>query len=105
MNEEVFAPLGMTHSFVQNTKRSDVRIAKKYDPDLRVLPDMLNNTYGAGNVYSSIHDLMLFGMFHLKNNLQYQRQILSPQEIDLMQSYREPNALYPYCDSAVYGLG
>jgi hypothetical protein len=105
MDEEVFKPLGMTHSFVQNTKRRDISMAKKYDADLKVLPEVFNNTYSAGNVYSSARDLALFGMFHLKNNLKNQQQILSAEEIDLMQSDRDPNALYPYYDSAFYGLG
>jgi CubicO group peptidase (beta-lactamase class C family) len=105
MQEEVFEPLGMADSFVQHTNRSDITIAKKYDSALRVLPDILNNTYGAGNLFSSIHDLILFGMFHLKNNLKNQKQILSREEIDLMHYYRDTNTLYPYYDSAVYGLG
>jgi CubicO group peptidase (beta-lactamase class C family) len=105
MQEEIFSPLGMTHSFVQTTKRKDVSIAKKYDADLKPLPDVLNNTYGAGNIYSSVRDLALFGMFHLKSNLKNQKQILSAEEIDLMHYYKDPNALYPYYDSAVYGLG
>jgi CubicO group peptidase (beta-lactamase class C family) len=105
MNEEVFAPLGMTNSFVQKTKRKNILIAKKYDSDLRVLPDVTNNTDGAGNIYSSVRDLARFGIFHLKNNLKNQKQILSQAEIDLMQSHKEPNALYPYYDSAAYGLG
>jgi CubicO group peptidase (beta-lactamase class C family) len=105
MDEEVFAPLGMTDSFVQKTKRKNVLIAKKYDSDLKVLPDVINNTDGAGNIYSSVRDLALFGMFHLKNNLKDKKQILSAEEIELMQFYRDPNALYPYYDSAFYGLG
>jgi CubicO group peptidase (beta-lactamase class C family) len=105
MDEEVFAPLGMTDSFVRKTKRKNVSIAKKYDSDLRVLPDVINNTDGAGNIYSSVRDLARFGMFHLKSNLKNQKQILSAAEIDLMQSHKEPNALYPYYDSAAYGLG
>ena len=43
-------------------------------------------------------------MFHLKNNLKNQKQILSAEEIDSMHYYRDPNALYPCYDSAVYGL-
>lgn len=105
MEQEVFDPLKMRHSFVQGTKRSDVMIAKKYDSALRVLPEITNNTYGAGNIYSSIHDLILFGMFHLKNDLKNQKRILSEEEIDSMHYYQDPDTLYPYYDSAVYALG
>jgi len=105
MEQEVFNPLGMKNSFVQNTKRSDIQIAKKYDSDLKVLPDVLNNTYGAGNIYSSIHDLILFGMFHLKNDVKNQKQILNNAEIDLMHYYKDKNTLYHYYDSTIYGLG
>lgn len=105
MEQEVFIPLGMTNSFVQNTKRTDIQIAKKYDADLKVLPDVLNNTYGAGNIYSSIHDLILFGMFHLKNDVKNQKKILNNDEIDLMHYYKNNNTLYHYYDSTIYSLG
>jgi CubicO group peptidase (beta-lactamase class C family) len=105
MEQEVFKPLGMTNSFVQNTKRTDIQIAKKYDADLKVLPNVQNNTYGAGNIYSSIHDLILFSMFHLKDDLPNQKQILNRDEIDSMHFYKNNNTLYHYYDSTIYGLG
>lgn len=102
MEQNVFIPLGMKNSFVDNTNRSDISIAKKYDSNLKPLPIIVNNTVGAGNIYSSIHDLILFGLFHLNNGKQ---TILSKKEIDLMQNYVNKNTLYHYYDSTFYGLG
>ncbi|MEO9070111.1 MAG: serine hydrolase domain-containing protein [Ginsengibacter sp.] len=105
MQDEVFNPLGMTNSFVQNANRKGIQIAKKYDAGLKVLPDILNNTSGAGNIYSSLHDMALFAMFHLKDSVKNQLQILPKGEIDLMHYYVDKNALYQYYDSTTYGLG
>lgn len=102
MESELFKPLGMNHSFVDSSSNSNLIIAKKYDSDLNLLPMVNNNTAGAGNVYASIHDLALFGMFHLGN---YGTEILDKAELDLMHNYINPNTLYPSYDSAFYGLG
>jgi CubicO group peptidase (beta-lactamase class C family) len=104
MEREVFTPLGMTHSFVDSTSQTSITIAKKYDSQLREIPQLHNDTPGAGNVYSSIHDLILFGMFHLKDKVPGQKKILDDEIIDLMQSYRDKKALYHYYGS-FYGLG
>ena len=40
---------------------------------------------GGSAVYASAHDLVRFGMFHLKNRLPDQRRILADSSIDLMQ--------------------
>ena len=99
MEQEVFKPLGMKNSFVDKTNNSDILIAKKYDSNLKQYPEMLNNTTGAGNIYSSIHDLILFGMFNLNNG---KKNILSKEEIDLMHNYVNENTYYPLGN---YGLG
>jgi CubicO group peptidase (beta-lactamase class C family) len=105
MENEVFTPLGMRNSFVGKTNRSDMQIAKKYGPGLKALPEIYNNTPGAGSIYSSIHDLILFGMFHLKNNVRDQKKILDNKDIDLMRDFKDENVLYHHYDSAYYGLG
>ena len=66
---------------------------------------MHNDTPGAGNIYASIHDLILFGMFNLKNNVPGQIKVLKDKTIDLMHSYKNRNTFYPYYDSAYYGYG
>jgi hypothetical protein len=51
---------------------------------------------GASAVYSSAHDLVRFGMFHLKNRLSEQGAILKDATLDLMHVAIPP---------AAYGLG
>ena len=102
MENQLFIPLAMKNTFVDSLKREGISIAKKYGSDLSLLPDVLNNTKGAGNIYSSVHDLILFGKFHLKSG---NKKLLDSKTIDLMQSYVNKNALYHYYDSVFYGLG
>ncbi|MHB1329466.1 MAG: serine hydrolase domain-containing protein, partial [Gemmatimonadales bacterium] len=45
---------------------------------------------GGSAVYSSAHDLVRFGMFHLKNKLPEQRPILSAARLDEMQRPEAP---------------
>jgi CubicO group peptidase (beta-lactamase class C family) len=105
MEEAVFAPLGMKHSFVQGSERKGYQIAKKYDSEGKVLPPIANNTPGAGNIFASVNDLIRFGMFHLGTGLPEQRRILSEKELELMHYFVDSNALYHYYDSAYYTLG
>ena len=105
MEDEVFKPLGMVNTFVEHTNRTDIRIAKKYDSKLQELPEIRLDTRGAGNVHSSVHDLILFGMFHLKNTVDGQKKILDYDEIDQMQEFKDEDVLYHYYNSAYYGLG
>ena len=102
MNDELFKPLGMNSTFIDKPDNPQFAIAKKYDSQLNRLPDVSNNTKGAGNVYSSIHDLALFGMFHLKNG---PKDLLDWEEIDLTHNYMNSKTLYHYYDSTFYGLG
>ncbi|MTI32143.1 serine hydrolase domain-containing protein [Xanthovirga aplysinae] len=102
MDDELFSPLGMKNSFVGYPNKKGLTVAKKYGLNQTVLPKVRNNTRGAGNIYSSVHDLILFGMFHLKNG---NSTVLNDKSIDLMHSYKNKNALYHYYDATYYGLG
>lgn len=102
MEDEVFSPLQMNNSFVDNPKKEGISVAKKYGANLTLLPEVNNNTKGAGNIYSSIHDLILFGMFNLKKE---NEKILDSKSLDLMHSFVNEEALYHYYDSTYYGLG
>ena len=100
---ELFEPLQMNDSWVIEMEDAPSRrIAKKYDVNLAPLPVVKNNTLGAGNVVSSIHDVLRFGAFHLK---ELEVNVLSETQINQMQSYKEPNALFHYYQNTYYGLG
>lgn len=49
---------------------------------MSALPAISIDTLGAGGIYSSVHDLILFGMFHLKNEMKYQEKVI-PDEMNL----------------------
>jgi CubicO group peptidase (beta-lactamase class C family) len=102
MEDELFKPLKMVNTFIDSPKKEGISIAKKYGSNLSPLPEMINNTKGAGNAYASVHDLILFGMFNLKNN---NEKLLDAKTIDLMHSYINKYSMYHYYDSTYYGLG
>ncbi len=102
MKNEIFNPLGLENTFINKEGIQNCSIAQKYDENLKLLPEIKNNTKGAGNVYSSIHDLISFGMFHLNKN---NKSMLGDINLDLMQSYINKNTFYHYYDSTYYGLG
>jgi CubicO group peptidase (beta-lactamase class C family) len=87
MRQEVFLKLGMTRSAVG--RDSDLRAfeATRYDGE-DVIPIAYYDTDhpGASEIYSSVHDLALFGMFSLKAHLQGQAAILPDEVIDAMQA-------------------
>jgi hypothetical protein len=68
------------------------------------LPELSNNTPGAGNAYSTAHDLALFAMFYLRPR-SARHPILTDDNVALMTSYVNPDAFYPFYDRAHYGLG
>ncbi len=96
MRSEVFLPLGLTHTTIDIGPGLEEYAAERYDNRGRPIPFYAFDHAGASAVYSSAHDLVRFGMFHMKNKLPGQRQILKPATIDLMQQPIAP---------ANYGLG
>jgi CubicO group peptidase (beta-lactamase class C family) len=101
MQSEVFTPLGMTHTSMGITRRLEGYAATRYDGDRHPIPYYYTDHQGASGVYSSAHDLVRFGMFHLKDHLTDQKQILSDASIGEMQKIvptRLPN-------DEPYGLG
>lgn len=104
LNKELFTPLKMNNSFVNKNSSNTNIPAKKYTRDLLELPEVVNNTLGAGNIYSSVLDLVRFGMFHVINEKSY-NQILNIEARKLMQSTKHKDALYHLYEDSYYGLG
>ncbi|HTF68982.1 MAG TPA: serine hydrolase domain-containing protein [Edaphobacter sp.] len=86
MRQEVFLKLGMTRSAVGNETSLVDFEATRYDGE-DLTPIVYYNTDhpGASEIYSSAHDLALFGMFSLKAHLSNQSAILPDALIDSMQ--------------------
>jgi CubicO group peptidase (beta-lactamase class C family) len=86
MRQEVFLKLGMTRSAVGRDPALREFEAIRYDGE-DVTPIVYYDTDhpGASEIFSSAHDLALFGMFSLKAHLQEQAAILPDEAIDAMQ--------------------
>jgi len=100
MRREVFLPLGLTHTAVGPPPELQGITAALYEDDRR-LPNLDLDQRGAGYIYSSAHDLVRFGMFHLKEHRNDQRQILKASTIETMVNDASPTGT----DTWAYGLG
>jgi CubicO group peptidase (beta-lactamase class C family) len=85
MRSEVFLPLGLTHTSVDIGGGLEQFVAQRYDSKQRPIPFYTFDHPGGSAIYSSAHDLVRFGMFHLKNRLPDQRRILADSTVDAMQ--------------------
>ena len=84
MREEVFLPLGMTHTAIGARPGMDSIRAVRYVRG-GPWPDYETDTPGATDGYSSAHDLLSFVLYHMKRPGANQSAILSDEAIDLMQ--------------------
>ncbi|MBW3600448.1 MAG: beta-lactamase family protein, partial [Planctomycetes bacterium] len=84
LREEVFLPLGMTRTAVGIPPELEEFAAARYTPDQSRLPFYDFDHRGASAVFSSAHDLVRFGMFHVKQPLPEQKKILSDESLDEM---------------------
>ena len=97
MRQEVFIPLNMLHSSVDPVPGLAQYQTMRYSPSGRLLPIYPVDHPGASAVLCSAHDLVRFGMFHLKNRLPDQKAIIPDEYIDEMQvpaSEINPGFLY-----------
>jgi CubicO group peptidase (beta-lactamase class C family) len=100
MREEVFLPLGLTRTSVHIGRGHERHHAIRYGNDGLPIPFYDFNHRGASAVYSSAHDLVRFGMFHLKAHLKDQKAILTDDAIEKMQ---RPTVTVE--NDAGYGIG
>ncbi|UCF04128.1 MAG: beta-lactamase family protein [bacterium] len=103
LKTEVFEPLGMKCTWVGSHLDGPSPVTSKYDSDLGNIPHALPYAVAAGAAFSSAYDLVKFGMFHLKDHLDDQQQILSDTTIESMQRARDVTAKYVSED--YYGFG
>lgn len=101
MRTRVFLPLGLTRTSVNLPPELRPHAAIRYaSATKRPISDYDFDHRGASAVYSSAHDLLRFGMFHLGDDLSDQVQILSDQVRESMWEIHTP----PQADGG-YGLG
>jgi len=100
MRQAVFLKLGMTHTSVGIGPGLEKFQAIRYDSKGAPIPFYNFDHPAASAVYSSAHDLVRFGMFHLKDHLPDQAQILTDTSIDAMH---QPTM--KISDNTGYGIG
>lgn len=100
MRTRVFAPLGLTRISVHIGPGLEPYVAQRYDSQLRPIPFYDFDHDGGSAVWASAHDLVRFGMFHLKEHLPDQQRILADSTIDLMHRSATPPSGF-----GGYGLG
>lgn len=98
MRAEVFLPLGMLHASVDIAAGLEAYQALRYGEDGVAYPFYDFDHPGGSAIFCSAHDLLRFGMFHLKEQLADQQPILSDAAIDQMQHPATP-------DHKGYGIG
>ena len=92
MQSEVLGPLGLTHTAILTSPYPDEGISQLYSHGRRV-PLYGMGFPSAGSVWASAHDLVSFGMFHLRDHLPHQEPVLSDKTIDL--TYRSVDSRLP----------
>jgi CubicO group peptidase (beta-lactamase class C family) len=100
MRTEVFQPLGLTHTSVNIGPGLEKHQAIRYGLDGTPIPFYDFDHPGGSAVYASAHDLVRFGMFHLKAHLPDQKAILKDKTITEMQK-----ATVGTGDKSGYGIG
>jgi len=76
LREAVFRPLGMARTTASPNPAQQGNMAIRYGDDGRPIPFYNTDHDGASAVYASAHDLIRFGIFHLKAHLADQAAIL-----------------------------
>nr|MDQ2731671.1 beta-lactamase family protein [Armatimonadota bacterium] len=100
VRDEVFRPLGMDRSSIDIAPEFEPYAAARYGEDNVPYPFYDFDHPGGSAAYCSAHDLIRFGMFHLKEHLADQEAILSDESIDEMQKTTPMTE-----GSAPYGIG
>ena len=92
MKDEVFKPLQMNRTSVHIAPELAAYAVQNYDAAGKPLPPLDYDHDGASAVYASVHDLIRFGQFHLKNRIPGQKPILRPASLDLLHQPSSLNA-------------
>jgi CubicO group peptidase (beta-lactamase class C family) len=92
---EVAAPLGLTHTFVPERAADTATAATRYGGDGQPLPFYVTDHAGGSEVYTSVEDLVRFGLFHAGAPASGHQAILSPASLEAMRNAGPGN----------YGLG
>jgi hypothetical protein len=104
MRQNVFLPLDMTRTSAGLATELAEYVATRYGDDGRPVPSYDSDHPGASAVFASAHDLVRFGLFHLKAHLPDQKAILSDASIDEMHRATASAGEMDYGDTG-YAIG
>lgn len=96
MRREVFLPLGLTRTCVNIDPSLQDHVATRYDTNGKPLPFYDFDHPGGSAIFASAHDLVRFGLFHLKTHRPDQKAILSDAAIDEMHRRASGDDEYGY---------
>lgn len=82
MKQRVLQPLGLSDSFFSSEITRLSMRAIGYDADGKPIPYYTTSTPPSGELYASAHDLALFAMWNMKNDVNGQKRILEQRWID-----------------------
>ena len=99
MRDEVFKPLGMTTTTI-GTGAGIANSAVRYTAQGKPIAFYDFDHRAASAVYTSAHELVRFGMFHLEDHLKDQRPLLKDSTLDAMHRRATPGDT-----TSGYGLG
>ena len=85
LRHEIFIPLNLPRTTVDLPTNLAPHAAVRYAPNGDPIPFYTFDHPGASAVWASAHDLVRFGLFHLKTHLPDQKAILTDASIDQMQ--------------------
>lgn len=100
MRTQVFQPLGMTRTSVHLEPAHREFAARRYDARLQPIPFYGFDHDGGSAIWSSAHDLVRFGMYHLRAKMKDGPRLLADSSLALMQRVATPGDT-----SRGYGLG
>jgi CubicO group peptidase (beta-lactamase class C family) len=98
VRDHVFLPLGMNAAAIYDGTIPVDGAAVFYTPSGERIPRYSGGYPGTADAYCSVHDLIRFAMFHLKNRRPDQQSILRDESIDRMQESYSPG-------NTTYGIG
>lgn len=106
LRDRIFLPLGLKQTTPGMTQETQLFLAPRYDDEThRRLPPFDFDHRGASAIYSSVDDVVQFGMFYLKDRIPGQHSILSDAAIEEMKRPANAEAVSGSQYKTLYGLG
>jgi CubicO group peptidase (beta-lactamase class C family) len=96
MQQKVFGPLKMKNASITLNGFAGIRVAKGYDDQGKLLEESEFYPRGGAGYFASVADLLVFGMFHLKDPLADIQPILSHESIDQLHKSNELPGYNPF---------